>query len=573
MDERALIAAVKAWMAEDPDLETRAEADTKLASGDLAGLLDAFSTRLAFGTAGLRGAMGAGPNRMNRVMVRRATAGLADHLLVSVPDAARRGVVIGYDGRKNSEVFAADAAAVLLSKGIAVHRFDRVVATPIVGFATTDLGAAAGIVITASHNPPADNGYKVFRANGAQIIPPDDDLISAAIDAHPPVGALPSPDGHPLARGIAPELLDRYFAAIAGLRVHHSVGARIVYTAMHGVGAAYVRRALAAAGHTDLHEVAEQVQPDGRFPTVTFPNPEEPGALALAMRLATAVQADVILANDPDADRLAVAVPDGRGGWRQLTGNQVGVLLADDLLRHRDTGGKRPMVATTIVSTSLLARIAAANGADYAETLTGFKWIGDRAIAHDAAGGAFVVGFEEALGYTAGSVVRDKDGVSTLLLLADLASWLKANGRTLSDALDEVYRRYGLSASRQKSLTLAGAEGKAEISRIMTRLRSRPPGSIGGSEVIAMRDLAEGYARGRDGTITRLDLPRSDVLAFDLADGGRVLARPSGTEPKIKFYVEASLPVGDRSIAEVAADGERALDGMIAEILAAAGVS
>ncbi|HMV67256.1 MAG TPA: phospho-sugar mutase, partial [Myxococcota bacterium] len=341
--------AVRAWIAEDPDPETRAEAERLLGAGEEAALADAFRGRLTFGTAGMRGAMGPGPNRMNRLLVRKVSAGLARHLLRQDEGAVERGVVIGFDARRNSQAFALEAANTIAAAGIPVWLFGDIVPTPVCSYATVALGAAAGVMITASHNPPEDNGYKVFRANGAQIIEPDDSQISAAIDR--------SDAPRVEAASISPVpgvVIDAYHSAIQALRVHPADGARVVYTAMHGVGTRFVERALLDAGHLDLHLVAEQVRPDGAFPTVRFPNPEEPGALDLAMALARAVEADVILANDPDADRLAVAAPLPDGSWRQLTGNQVGVLLADDLLRCGGGGARKPMGATSIVSSAML---------------------------------------------------------------------------------------------------------------------------------------------------------------------------------------------------------------------------
>jgi phosphomannomutase len=573
--------AARRWLAEDPDPVTRAAVQAMVDAADHAALAEAFDGRLAFGTAGMRGPMGPGTLRMNRLMVQRVSAGLARHLLATDPRAAERGVVIGYDGRHHSAVFADEAAAALTARGIRVYRFHHVVPTPVCSWATVRLDAAAGVMITASHNPPEDNGYKVFRANGAQIIAPDDALISAAIDA--PDGAPPASPAS--TEPVPAEILEAYFAAIQAVRVHANVGARIVYTAMHGVGTRFVHRALADAGHADLHLVEAQAWPDGDFPTVRFPNPEEPGALDLAIELAGSVGADVILANDPDADRLAVALPVAHGGWRQLTGNQVGVLLAEDLLRQHalgrgEPGWRPPMVATSIVSSAMLARIAASYSAAYAETLTGFKWIGHEAIAHDAAGGQFLFGFEEALGYTVGSVVRDKDGVSAALVMADLVSHLKANGLTVWDRLRELYTRYGLYVSRQKSLVLPGADGQARIREILGRLTAAPPAALAGTPVDGVRDLSRSEGRRRDGTTYTIALPKSDVLCFDLEDGSRVLVRPSGTEPKIKFYFEVRqslLPPnpgeeGGDAVEAATAQATARIQTMIQEISAIAGV-
>jgi phosphomannomutase len=568
MVDDTLSTAAQRWLALDPDAETRAELSAWLADPAAGSrLAEAFSQRLAFGTAGLRGAMGPGPNRMNRLLVRQVTLGLGRWLLHN-PDAAARGVVVGMDARRNSAAFAQDVAEVLSSLGIRVWLAPRPVPTPLVGYAVLALGAAAGVVVTASHNPPADNGYKVFRGNGAQIIEPDDSEISAAIDAVAleETLAITAASGLALRERLPDAVVDGWHAALQANRTVVDVGARVVYTAMHGVGAMDVGRALQAAGHTDLHVVTEQIEPDGRFPTVTFPNPEEPGALDLALSLAERVGADVVLANDPDADRLAVAARDALGVMRPLSGNQVGVLLAEHLLSTRALGGRRPMVATTIVSTAMLSAIAAAHGAAYAETLTGFKWIGHAAIAHEAGGGAFVLGFEEALGYSAGSVVRDKDGVGTLLLAADFASHLKARGQTLWDAWDDLVRRYGFYLTRQRSLTLAGPEGKARIARIMASFRTEPPAAFDGLRVRASRDLLAGTRTDADGVVSRIDLPPSDVLAFDLEGGSRVLVRPSGTEPKIKIYFEVCAAVGEGTVADASAAAEARIARMMAEV-------
>ena len=542
----ALKALALAWAADDPDPLTVAATHALVAKGDAALLADHFGTRLEFGTAGLRGALGPGPNRMNHALVRRVTAGLGHYLLREVPEARRQGVVIGFDGRIGSREFATDAALVLAGLGIVAWLYDEVCPTPELAHGVTHLGASAGIMVTASHNPPQDNGYKVYWGNGAQIVPPHDRGISAAVDAIGGIAELRLPDGaaaraEGLVRPVPPAVLQTYLEKVAALRVHHETGVRIVYTAMHGVGKRLIEQVLLPAGHTDLHLVAEQAEPDGRFPTVKFPNPEEPGALDLSLALAVRVSADLVIANDPDADRLAVAVPRGDGTWRALTGNEVGCLLAEDLLTHGGQEAHR-LVATTVVSSALLSRIAAAHGAAYAETLTGFKWIANAALRHEAGGGRFVMGYEEALGYSAGSVVRDKDGVSAALLLCDLAAFEKARGRTLLHALESLARRYGQYVSSQKSITLPGADGARQIREIMAALRRAPPVDFAGTAVLAARDLA---------IPTRPDLPASDVLAWELEGGGRILARPSGTEPKIKFYFEAREPVAaDESTAD-----------------------
>jgi phosphomannomutase len=524
-----LIAFAQAWMAVDPDPITRAATAAMLDDPIL--LREHFSSWLQFGTAGMRGEMGPGCRRMNRVLVRQVSAGLADYVLAAGGDS----VVIGFDGRLGSRRFAADTAAVCASRGLRVVAYADVVPTPELAHAVTMLGVSAGIMVTASHNPPADNGYKVYWSNGAQIVSPHDTGIASAIAAVP-LG-VDAPDVEPEA--VPPEVRETYLAAVDANRVHRVHSGRFVYTAMHGVGAELVGITLGRAGH-DVVMVPEQTEPDGRFPTVAFPNPEEPGALDLAYALATHVGAAAVLANDPDADRLAVAIPVG-DGWRQLTGNEVGWLMADDLLEHG--AGEDRMVATSIVSSMMLDRIAAHHGASCVRTLTGFKWIATAAIAHR---GTFVMGYEEAIGYSVGTVVRDKDGVSAALVVADLVCHLAARGETLGDALDKLAARHGLHLARQRSLRFAGLDGQAEMAAFTEALRESPPASIAGIAVARVTDVSRGTIVDAEGT-RACPLPSSDVQVFELADGSRVIVRPSGTEPKLKFYFEVVVDVGQRS--------------------------
>jgi phosphomannomutase len=546
----------RAWLAQDPDPVTAAELTALLDAadhGDAAAARDLherFTGQLEFGTAGLRGVLGAGPQRMNRVLVRKVTAGLAAYLIAQVPDARRRGVVVGHDARRNSRIFAEDTAAVLAGAGVRAYLAHRPWPTPTTAWAVTDRGAAAGVMVTASHNPPAYNGYKVYWGNGAQIIPPHDLGIAAAIDRAELSGRT---DGQPLptlaaarAAGLVVDLdealHDRYLAAVATLRLRPDLDeARgrelvIAYTPLHGVGAASFEPALARCGFTAVHSEPSQRAPDGDFPTVAFPNPEEVGAMDAVLALAARVGADLVLANDPDADRLCVAVPRPapEAGYQVLTGDQTGALLADYLL----AGGPadRRMVATTIVSSQLLGFLAAAAAADYRETLTGFKWIGNAALDYERDhGGRFVMGYEEALGYSVGPLVRDKDGISAALLLAELALADRAAGRTVLAHLDDIYRRVGLFVTAQVSLVRPGADGLAEIRAAMARCRAAPPTALAGHPVEAVVDLA----RGEGG------LPPSDVLVFRLAGGRRVIMRPSGTEPKLKSYYEVRVVIGD----------------------------
>jgi len=541
MDATALKDRAEAWMRADPDAATVAELREVLARGDVADLADRFAGDLEFGTAGLRGIMGAGSNRMNRAVVRRTAAGLARYLKATVADVAQRGVVVGRDGRRLSALFAEDTARALAAEGIPAHVFPALSPTPLIAFATLHLNAAAGVMVTASHNPPEYNGFKVYWGNGAQIIPPHDKGIAAEIarvEAANQVRLLEVDEAR--AQGLWHDLPDslgeEYIEALLRLRVHGrgSDSLRIVYTAMHGVGGVWMERVLERAGFRHVHVVAEQHQPDGTFPTARFPNPEEPGAMDLSIATARRVDADLVLANDPDADRLAVMVRGAGGALRMLTGDEVGVLLGHYVLAQgslADTGtgaGAPPHVVSTIVSSTQLGDIARELGAAYDEVLTGFKWIANRAIERERAEGTrFVFGYEEALGYCVGTVTRDKDGVGAALVFADLAAWCEARGTTVSGYLEEIQRRFGLYVSAQRNFTFPGAQGAQVIARIMEGLRASAPARVGTRAVKAVTD----YQKGEK-------LPPSNVLAFELEGGGRVTARPSGTEPKIKYYFE-----------------------------------
>lgn len=566
MDLEGVIKLARAWAEADPDPSTREEIEGLLAASDPAktDLADRFAGALEFGTAGLRGVIGAGPNRMNRAVVLRTTWGLAEHLLEAVgPSAAKRGVAIGYDGRRMSKAFAEDAACVLAARGIDAKLFADVVPTPLLAFAVARLGCAAGIMITASHNPPEYNGYKAYWGNGAQIIPPIDVGIARAIERAPaakdvPRLAIDLAKSKGLVTVLGEELERAYLVEVKklGARADGDRALSIVYTPLHGVGDKLARMAFDRASFTNVVSVPEQQKPDGAFPTVEFPNPEEKGAMDLAFALATARGAELVLANDPDADRLAVALPSDASpvGWAQLTGNQVGVLLGHYLL----TGGLtsleqavkpevgEPLVIASIVSSPMLGVVARALGAQYDEVLTGFKWIANRALEREQKSGErFVFGFEEALGYTVGELVRDKDGISAAVLFAELVAVLRASGTTVLAHLEGLYRRYGLFVSAQFNLTRRGPGGLAELRAIMQRLREAPPWTIGAHSVVSVRDFQRQLLTLADGTTRPLELPKSDVLAFELASGSRVIARPSGTEPKAKFYFDVREPIAD----------------------------
>ncbi len=569
--DEGLRRAAMAWHDDDPDPDTRAEVERLLADQDEAGLLERFSGELTFGTAGLRGLLGAGPNRMNRRVVARATAGLCAWVKAQVPDAAERGVCIGYDGRRLSRELAEDAAAFVAGAGLRARVFDHVVPTPVLAFAVKDCHAAAGIMVTASHNPPAYNGYKVYWENGAQIIPPHDTGIAAEIGRVERVADLPRLErSEATARGLLEVLGEplerRYLDGVRALALHADGPRNVVvaYTALHGVGERFFRMAMADAGFTKVHSVAEQAEPDGRFPTVDFPNPEEKGAMDRVLALAAREGADLVLANDPDADRLAVAVRDADGRYVKLTGNEIGCLLAHYVLDQGDASGKR-LVASSVVSSPMLGAIAAGHGVHWEQTLTGFKWIANRAMELERSEGyRFVFGYEEALGYTVGPLVRDKDGIGAAAVMADMASWCRSKGATLLDERETMWRRYGLYLSRQVAVTHPGQEGAAKIAAIMDGVRRDPPTAIAGHAVEAVADLETGRRVVRGGEPTTLPFPPSNVILLEIEGGHRVMLRPSGTEPKIKFYFDVRVAVGaDETVSSAHGRGEALLESLV----------
>ncbi|MGW7518308.1 phospho-sugar mutase [Streptomyces sp. NPDC054796] len=526
-------ARARTWLAEDPDPETREELAKLIEAGDLDELTARFSGTLQFGTAGLRGELGAGPMRMNRSVVIRAAAGLAAYLRGQghgggEGDGDANGlVVIGYDARHKSADFARDTAAVMTGAGLRAALLPGPLPTPVLAFAIRHLGAVAGIMVTASHNPPRDNGYKVYLGDGSQIVPPADAEIAAAIEAVGPLSGVPRPGSGWQVLG--DETIDAYLARSGAVLTEGSPrDLRTVHTALHGVGARTVHEAFVRAGFPAPVATPEQAGPDPDFPTVAFPNPEEPGAMGLAFATAREVRPDLVLANDPDADRCAVAVPDAESadGWRMLRGDEVGALLATHLVHKRARG----TFATTIVSSSLLSKIARAGGLAYEETLTGFKWLARVPELRYA--------YEEALGYCVDpDGVNDKDGITAALLVAELAAELKQADRTLSDLLDDITVEYGLHATDQLSVRV---EDLSLIGAAMERLRSRPPSSLAGLAVASAEDLTAGSPA----------LPPTDGLRYHLAGSGevgsgRVVVRPSGTEPKLKCYLEVVLPVAD----------------------------
>jgi len=513
-----LLHAARAWMADDPDPATRAELTALLEADDEAQVAERFAGRLQFGTAGLRGELGAGPMRMNRVTVRRAAAGLARYLLDDVQGAAARGVVVGRDARTNSDVFAEDSARLLAAAGIRTYVMPGPLPTPVLAYAVTHLNAVAGVMVTASHNPPRDNGYKVYLQDGNQIVSPIDVAISRCIDAVGDLSAvaIAEPDDARIVR-LGTEIVDAYLDHVPSVRLVPDAGdVKVAYTAMHGVGRDVLVAAFDRVGFSPPVQVTAQVEPDPAFPTVSFPNPEEPGAMDQLLALAGSVGADLAIANDPDADRLGAAVPLPGGGWRPLKGDELGWLLGDHILRH--TSGADRLVVTTLVSSTLLGRMAQAAGVQYAETFTGFKWIAQAVLARPQA--RFVFGYEQALGYLVTRQPLDKDGITAAVLLAEAAAVAKRDGVTLLDRLAELEQRFGRHVTAERSLRIEPSEAPA----LIEALRSDPPATIAGRPVTNV-----------------VDFPEADLLRFECGDA-RVQVRPSGTEPKVKIYAEA---VGD----------------------------
>jgi phosphomannomutase len=550
LDLDQVLGTARAWLAQDPDPETRDELAAAIdaaADGDgpaLRALAERFDGRLQFGTAGLRAELGWGPLRMNRVVVTQAAAGLARFLI----DTGRsRSVVIGYDGRVNSDVFARDSAEVMRGLGLEVTLLPSALPTPVLAFAVRHLDVGAGVMVTASHNPPRDNGYKVYLGqddDGSQIVPPVDGEIADAIDvvAAGSVTDLPRGTDYTVASSA---LVDAYVAATAAIVPAPALGLdeqpTVVYTAMHGVGWETARAVFAAAGFAEPAVVPEQIEPDGAFPTVSFPNPEEPGAMDLAIARGLTVGADLVIANDPDADRLALAIPDGSGSYRRLSGNEVGWLLGWRAAARASESGATGTLAASIVSSPALARVAARYGLEYRDTLTGFKWVSRVP--------GLLFGYEEALGYLVDpSVVRDKDGISAALELLSLADELAASGSTIADHLEAFAAEFGAFASGQVATRV---DDLSRIGEIMASLRSTPPTTLGGLDVHTVTDYADGVA----------GFPPSDILRYDLSGDARVIVRPSGTEPKVKVYIDtvADTPAEAQRLVDALADSVRPL--------------
>ncbi len=508
-----VLARAKAWLAAEPDADVRAEL-VELIGGPLDVLAERFRGRLQFGTAGLRGEMGAGPLRMNRLVVRQAAAGLGTYVLRTVPGAAERGIIIGYDARRKSDDFAFDTARVFAEMGIRARILPSAMPTPVLAWNITPYDAVAGVVVTASHNPAADNGYKVFLGDGAQIVPPHDIGIASCIDEFDPCAVVLADQDDALIEVLDAAPLEHYLASVPAVRLRPELsGIPVAYTAMHGVGGASLLDAFRRSGLPQPFVVAAQQQPDGSFPTVSFPNPEEPGAMDLLLARAEEVGALLALANDPDADRLGAAIPTPAGGWRRLTGDEIGWLLGDHILRH--TNGDDRLVITTLVSSSLLGRMAAEHGVHFEETYTGFKWIGRTALDHPEL--RFVFGYEQALGYLVCTQPMDKDGISAAVMLAEVAALAASDGVTLQDRLDSLAVRFGKHVVADLSVRLDPVVAAAKVAA----MRADPPLEVGGHPVTGVDWYDE-----------------AGLLRLWLGEV-RLQVRPSGTEPKVKLYAEA----------------------------------
>jgi phosphomannomutase len=533
------------WLARDPDPRTREELQHLIDEGMHDELEDRFIQRLEFGTAGLRGKVGCGPNRMNRLVIQETATGLGHYLIEHVANASIRGVVVGYDGRLDSKQFAIDTASVLTALGIKVYLTSDVAATPIVAFGIEHFNAAAAVVVTASHNPPEYNGFKVYWENGAQIIPPHDAGIAGEIDiaSTKPIPLMSLSDAE--TQGKLVWLTEGYYqtyrAAISQSsyvnNALESANTTITYTAMHGVGAKMAEDLLHDAGFHKVFSVAEQREPDGNFPTVNFPNPEEKGAMDLVVNLAKSVDADIACANDPDADRFAVAVRTDDtartddASYKMLTGDQVGVLFAHYLLSKPHT--KNQLVGNSIVSSTLLEKVAQSHGATYFQTLTGFKWLANIGMQLENEQNEFLFAYEEALGYTIGTQVRDKDGLSAIVVFAQLVEELKSQGRTVWDLLAQISFEHGVHTNAQRSIAL-----DPDSPSIGSKLRAAQPKAINGVAISVIEDLQSSLRFVIGGNTEAINLPSSDVLIYHLEDGTRIIVRPSGTEPKVKVYYE-----------------------------------
>jgi len=571
----AIQGRAEAWLKAPYDEDTIQSVKQLFDSGDYTGLTDSFYKDLEFGTGGLRGIMGVGTNRMNKYTIGRATQGLSNYLLKTYP-GERVKAAISYDSRNNSKAFARLVADVFSANGIQVYLFAELRPTPHLSFAVRHLQCHAGVMLTASHNPKEYNGYKAYWNDGGQLVPPHDkNVINEvyAIEDPSEINFGPVEENITL---LGKELDDAYLDAISALIIRPDAVSRqkkelkIVFSPIHGTGVTLVPPALQRWGFANVNVVEAQATPDGNFPTVVYPNPEEAEAMSLALREGERIEADVIFATDPDADRVGAAVKNTQGVYQLLNGNQIGSLLVNYVLSaKKEQGDLRPddYVVKTIVTTNLIADIARQYGVTYYDTLTGFKYIGELITLKDGQG-RFLVGGEESYGYLVGELVRDKDAVVSAVFIAEMTAYYKDQGKTLFDALLDLYVRHGYYKEKLISLTKTGKAGAEEIKAMMERLRSNPPQTIGGIDVAEIKDYerSESYNL-KTGERKAIDLPKSDVLQFITVDGDVVSARPSGTEPKIKFYCSVRQPLSNAADFErVSRELDERVDGIMKDI-------
>ncbi len=564
-------ATIDKWLSGNYDPETKKQIKALLEAGAEKELTDSFYKNLEFGTGGLRGILGIGSNRINRYTIGTATQGLANYLHKKYPSEEIH-VAIAHDSRNQSDVLARITADVFTANGIHVHFFEALRPTPQLSFAIRELNCKSGVMITASHNPKEYNGYKAYGEDGGQLTHPDDQLVMDEVAAIRHIGEV-NFEGQPeLLHSIGKEMDTRYIEQTSKLSVSPEAIARqsdlkIVYSPIHGTGFTLVPESLRAFGFNNVHIVEEQSAPDGNFPTVVYPNPEEKEALTLALNKAKALDADLVLATDPDADRVGIAVKNQAGDFVLLNGNQTGSLLIYYLLnsweeKQKLTGNE--YVVSTIVTTGLIKEMCDRKGVTYFNTLTGFKWIGKR-MTELAGKKTFIGGGEESYGYLIGDLVRDKDAVISCAFIAEMTAYYKDKGSSLFEGMIQMYLEYGMYKEDLVSITRTGKSGAEEIKSMMQKFRKNPPTHLGGAEVVTLKDYEQGIETDLlTGNIKTLDFPKSDVLQFYTADGGIISARPSGTEPKIKFYCSVKEPL------ETASDFEKTeqkLNGKIRQIM------
>ncbi len=543
-------ATIKQWLDGDYDTETKSVIQNLLDQEAVTELTDSFYRSLEFGTGGLRGIMGVGSNRINKYTIGTATQGLANYLLKKY-NGQQISVAIAHDSRNNSDVFAKITADVFSANGIQVYFFSALRPTPELSFAVRNLGCKSGVMLTASHNPKEYNGYKAYDENGGQFTAPDDQLVMDEVAAIKNINEVKFTPIESNIKLIGEEIDNLYLAKITELSVSPDAIARqkdlkIVYSPIHGTGITLVPKALANFGFTNVTIVDEQSKPDGNFPTVVYPNPEEKEAMTLALNKAAEIDADLILATDPDADRVGIAVKNTDGEFVLLNGNQTGSLLINYLLSAWEEKGKltgKEYVVSTIVTTSLIKTICDAKNVEYFNTLTGFKWIG-QLITKLQGEKTFIAGGEESYGYSVGELVRDKDAVISCAFIAEMTAFYKDKGSSLYEAMINMYVEYGMYKEDLVSITKKGKTGAEEIKAMMEKFRNNPPATLGGSPVVTLKDYELNKETDiKAGTTSELGFPKSDVLQFITADGSIISARPSGTEPKIKFYCSVNAPL------------------------------